>query len=97
MPEQEDIKTLMAKITEIYNELAASTKGDAEFTVNNVQLPEYDNEAVQLFFGSQEKSESSSVTKLQDFNQLFTDKLNEILGESFSFTTCKSKFMLVCF
>lgn len=82
MPDQEDIQTLKTKVGEIYNELSASTKGDTEFTVNNIKLPEYDQEAVQLFFGSQEKAPEtdSSVSKLQEFNKMFTDKLNEILG-----------------
>ncbi|KAI6184230.1 hypothetical protein M3Y97_00573800 [Aphelenchoides bicaudatus] len=81
LPNQEDTETLIVKISEIYNELSASTKGDTEFTVNNVQLPEYDGEAVQLFFGSQEKDTTgTSINKLQDFNQMFTDKINEVLG-----------------
>jgi hypothetical protein len=85
MPEQEDVQTLIVKISEIYNELSASTKGDTEFTVNNVKLPEYDSEAVQLFFGSQQEEDNTktSVAKLQDFNKMFTNKLNEVLGRSY--------------
>lgn len=84
MPEQEDVQTLIVKISEIYDELSASTKGDTEFTVNNVKLPEYDSEAVQLFFGSQETdTKSTSISELQDFNRMFTDKLNEVLGRFF--------------
>jgi hypothetical protein len=82
MPEQEDIKTLTAKISEIYNELSSSTKGDSEFTVNNIQLPEYDNDAVQLFFGPQDKIADPSTKNLEELHQMFTDKINEILGKA---------------
>lgn len=81
MPNQEDIQTLVTKISEIYNELSVSTKGDTEFTVNNVKLPEYDDEAVQLFFGPQSRQETkTSIESLQDFGKMFTDKINEVLG-----------------
>jgi hypothetical protein len=73
----------MAKISEIYDELSLSTKGETEFTVNNVKLPEYESEAVQLFFGSQDQSQETPIKDLQHFNQMFTDKLNEILGTIF--------------
>lgn len=82
MPEQEDIKALTAKINEIHNELASSTKGDSEFTVNNIQLPEYDNDAIQLFFGPQEKIADLSTKSLEKLHQMFTDKINEILGKA---------------
>jgi hypothetical protein len=81
MPEQEDVQTLMSKISEIYDELSAVSKGESEFTVNNVQLPEYDEDAVQLFFGEQERPPSkTALNNLLEFNRAFTEKINEVLG-----------------
>lgn len=82
---QAEIATLVAKIGEIYDELSTASKGDSEFTIQNVQLPEWDDEAVQLFFGkSSDANDSGQDTEtlglLEQFNKRFELKLNEILG-----------------
>ncbi|KAI6194180.1 hypothetical protein M3Y96_01097400 [Aphelenchoides besseyi] len=85
LPSCPEISELIAKFSEIYNELSISSKGDREFTVDNVQLPEYDEDAIHLFFGDDEqpKTEKTDVLKqLSDFNKQFTEKINEILGAS---------------
>ena len=82
---QDEVETVASKITEIHDELSAASKGDAEFTINNTRLPEYDDEAVQLFFGaptnaSESVDDTRAIDLLHQFNERFETKLNEILG-----------------
>ncbi|KAI6242854.1 hypothetical protein M3Y99_00194100 [Aphelenchoides fujianensis] len=84
LPACPEISELIAKFSEIYAELSAASKGDAEFTVDSVQLPDYDEDAVHLFFGDDEKpadlKPKDSLSFLQEFNKQFAEKINEILG-----------------
>ncbi|CAD5215179.1 unnamed protein product [Bursaphelenchus xylophilus] len=79
--EQEAVGGLVKKISELYDEIGRATKGNDEFTVDNVKLPDYDETALDLIFGGNPPKENEvSITNVQELNKAFTEKINEVLG-----------------
>ncbi|CAD5210109.1 unnamed protein product [Bursaphelenchus okinawaensis] len=80
MNEQDAVSGLVKKISELYDEIGRATKGSDEFTVNNIKLPDYDDTAFDLIFGSSNKDEEVSISNVQELNHAFSEKINEVLG-----------------
>lgn len=75
-----ELSGLIQKIDEIYEELSSASKGDTEFTANSIPLPEYDDMAVELFFGNEDVEHKDALTTLRDFNKIFAEKITSIIG-----------------
>ena len=83
--DRENIADLLFKISAVQQELEMVSRGKAEFSAQNVELPNFDEDAIKALFGEQnpnivESPAKKTVEKLCDFNKLFEEKINGVIG-----------------
>ncbi|KAI1720118.1 hypothetical protein DdX_05491 [Ditylenchus destructor] len=89
------LQPIIHKITEIHDQLLQLSKTNAEYSTNNVQLPDFNKGDIDLLFGESDSLKSSknstlfedcgvkgggSLEWLRKFNQRLIEKITELMG-----------------
>lgn len=88
MPDQTVLSGLTTRISEIKSELEKNASGNTEFSTKNIDLPEYDEEAIEMLFGKPTDPDPELFQKLSldpvkavcSFNKVYEEKLGGIIG-----------------
>ncbi|KAI1727728.1 hypothetical protein Ddc_05045 [Ditylenchus destructor] len=94
MKENSPIQPVIQKITEIHDQLLQLSKTSAEYSTNNVQLPDFNKSDIDLLFGESDALKSTknstlfedcdkgegSLEWLRKFNQRLIEKITELMG-----------------
>uniref|UniRef100_A0A914DWH2 Uncharacterized protein n=1 Tax=Acrobeloides nanus TaxID=290746 RepID=A0A914DWH2_9BILA len=88
LPEKSLVSELYSKIDQIRMELEKAASGNTEFSARNIDLPEYDKDAMEMLFGPPMEPDPElfqsltldPVKEVSNFNSAFKEKIAEILG-----------------